>query len=671
MTIVTVCPECGARYKNIQESYLGKRVKCKRCKKSFEIKAAVPEETGYIEVICPECGEKHRKKSSEKDKSNMLCEKCNEKSRIKKTEAATADEFSFKQTPRVVCPELKHSKLTYSPQSCPRVTGWSDGININRKDHATLNYQNIVLISILSSAENSNNEYKMLFFVKDYKRPFIVDAHTIQYKDFPGVKNGISIASLRNFLLFLFNHNPEIMLDENTYNFGNGSQLKRMEKDVNSLATALGEILESGELPTQEPAPAAGIPLPHISPFAMEATEIEVPPQEMSNSGTVTGGTSPDKAKACPKCGAKDQHGKECSECGVLFERYSPYQVLHKCAESISRAGSKFGTLNGQGINYEENLDAYSLKWHDAAILLEDGKDINGNPVSIEDFAASLIYGCMHIEWLFMSGYGHVPTRVWNILSEIKDTVRFSLVPDPYDLDNLELMTSVVVGQRDRLAAILKQPERPLPILDNGINLNTVFDLLINMCGMTATELQQLVEGASEIKPEELKKSGKSLQSLMSAYKNANYLAIFAQCYPSNNINLIDTICRLVAVGFILAGHTYPDKDGTPIVKDSDSPSGNAAPGGIGATNQSKSQQEGCFIATAVYGDIDSIEVRFLREFRDKKLKRSNIGTLFVKFYYRVSPPIAEFLKEKRRMSRIVRLILDKTIIALERCKWE
>lgn len=668
MKIVTVCPECGARYKNIPESYLGKRVKCKRCKKSFEIKAAVPEKTGYIEVLCPECGKKHRKKSSQIDKSNMLCGKCNEKSRIKKAEATTADEFSFKQTPRIVYPELKHSKITYSPQSCPRVTGWSGGININRKDRAALSYQNIVLISILSSAENSKNECKMLFFVEDCKRPFIVDAHTIQYKDFPGVKNGISIASLRNFLLFLCNHNPEIMLDENTVNFGNGSQLKRMEKDVNSLATALGKILESGNLSTQEPAPAAGKPLPHISPYAMEATEIDMPPREISNSGTAKGGTSPDKAKVCPKCGAKDQHGKECSECGVLFERYSPYQVLHKCAESISRAGSKFGTLNS--INYKENLDAYSLKWHDAAVLLEDGKDINGNPVSIEDVAANLIYGCMHIEWLFMLGYGHVPTRVWNILSEIKDIVRFSIVPDPYDLDNLELMTSVVVWQRDRLTAILKQPERPLPILNNGIDLNTVFELLINMCGINATELQQLVEGSAEIKPEKIKESGKSFQSLMSTYKNANYLAIFAQCFPSNTTNLIDAVCRLVAVGFILAGYTYPDKDGTPIVKDSNSPPLNAEPGGTGA-NQSKSQKEDCFIATAVYGDSDSIEVRFLREFRDKKLKRSNIGTLFIKFYYRVSPPIAEFLKKKRGISRLVRLILDKTIIALERCRWE
>ncbi len=45
-----------------------------------------------------------------------------------------------------------------------------------------------------------------------------------------------------------------------------------------------------------------------------------------------------------------------------------------------------------------------------------------------------------------------------------------------------------------------------------------------------------------------------------------------------------------------------------------------------------------CYIATYVYGSYDATEVLTLRKFRDEKLLTNSIGTLFVKFYYKVSP---------------------------------
>ena len=55
-----------------------------------------------------------------------------------------------------------------------------------------------------------------------------------------------------------------------------------------------------------------------------------------------------------------------------------------------------------------------------------------------------------------------------------------------------------------------------------------------------------------------------------------------------------------------------------------------------------KAQQElrdeeagwGCFIATAVYGDINAPEVQTLREFRDNVLKKRRLGRAAVKVYY-------------------------------------
>ena len=41
-----------------------------------------------------------------------------------------------------------------------------------------------------------------------------------------------------------------------------------------------------------------------------------------------------------------------------------------------------------------------------------------------------------------------------------------------------------------------------------------------------------------------------------------------------------------------------------------------------------------CFVATAVYGDIDAPEVQVLREFRDNVLMESDLGRKVVDFYY-------------------------------------
>jgi len=52
----------------------------------------------------------------------------------------------------------------------------------------------------------------------------------------------------------------------------------------------------------------------------------------------------------------------------------------------------------------------------------------------------------------------------------------------------------------------------------------------------------------------------------------------------------------------------------------------------------------GCFIATAVYGTSGAERIDVLREFRDVVLMESEAGFRFVTWYYRASPPIAEFL---------------------------
>lgn len=71
---------------------------------------------------------------------------------------------------------------------------------------------------------------------------------------------------------------------------------------------------------------------------------------------------------------------------------------------------------------------------------------------------------------------------------------------------------------------------------------------------------------------------------------------------------------------------------------------------------------EGCFIATAVYGSYAADEVLVLREFRDRKLASFSFGRFLIRFYYFVSPPIAELIEVFPFAKKPTKYVLDKIV---------
>jgi hypothetical protein len=65
-----------------------------------------------------------------------------------------------------------------------------------------------------------------------------------------------------------------------------------------------------------------------------------------------------------------------------------------------------------------------------------------------------------------------------------------------------------------------------------------------------------------------------------------------------------------------------------------------------------------CFIATAAYGTPMAEEIGILRKFRDEYLLTNPVGSTLVEFYYRTSPPIAEFITKHPSLKPIVRAAL-------------
>jgi len=75
----------------------------------------------------------------------------------------------------------------------------------------------------------------------------------------------------------------------------------------------------------------------------------------------------------------------------------------------------------------------------------------------------------------------------------------------------------------------------------------------------------------------------------------------------------------------------------------------------------------GCFIATATFGTPMAPEINVLRRFRDNFLLRDRVGEMFVRAYYKLSPPVAHAIEKSKMLRCIVRIFLSPVIKLFKR----
>ena len=74
----------------------------------------------------------------------------------------------------------------------------------------------------------------------------------------------------------------------------------------------------------------------------------------------------------------------------------------------------------------------------------------------------------------------------------------------------------------------------------------------------------------------------------------------------------------------------------------------------------------GCFIATAAYSSYDDSHIQVLRAFRDGVLVHYAPGRMILNVYYRYSPPIADFIREREGLKCVVRGVITSIVYVIQ-----
>jgi len=199
-------------------------------------------------------------------------------------------------------PRMVRGSIAFQPQPSSRLTGWQNGVNVNRNDVDKILFQQIRLLSAFTDIGQGEDQAQLLLFVEGFKRPFLVDAHQIKYSDFPAVEEETSASSLRKFLEFLFSKNPEIGFDKATWDFVQGDYPQVLESDLLSMATALAREMEAyAETPPERR--GDGLQGPEDEE---EETTLHPPAGQQVR---------------CSECGFEQERSDVCLSCGAAIEK--------------------------------------------------------------------------------------------------------------------------------------------------------------------------------------------------------------------------------------------------------------------------------------------------------------------------------------------------------------
>lgn len=86
---------------------------------------------------------------------------------------------------------------------------------------------------------------------------------------------------------------------------------------------------------------------------------------------------------------------------------------------------------------------------------------------------------------------------------------------------------------------------------------------------------------------------------------------------------------------------------------------------------KSRKKNNGCYVATCVYGSYDCPEVWTLRRFRDYNLAKTWYGRLFINIYYALSPTLVKLFGNTNWFKNMWKPVLDNVVNKLHNKGYE
>jgi hypothetical protein len=102
--------------------------------------------------------------------------------------------------------------------------------------------------------------------------------------------------------------------------------------------------------------------------------------------------------------------------------------------------------------------------------------------------------------------------------------------------------------------------------------------------------------------------------------------------------------------------------EGKGVINNEDSPKIDITTENIKHEYQNNNKS-GCYIATVCYGNENTTQVVILKKYRDEILVKRIWGKTFISLYYKFSPKVSDFLRNKKTLNKIIKTyILDKVV---------
>lgn len=125
---------------------------------------------------------------------------------------------------------------------------------------------------------------------------------------------------------------------------------------------------------------------------------------------------------------------------------------------------------------------------------------------------------------------------------------------------------------------------------------------------------------------------------------------------PAQTSIIMPATAGTTEIALLVCNPTSSDNQSAAFTTDGTTPDLPSSGGGGGG---------GCFIATAAYGSYLHPQVQRLRDFRDQVLLTTAPGRVIVACYYRISPPLADYIRRHDSLRAVSRIFLAPVIFGV------